>query len=216
MNLWELQRKGLLISGKHNVVSRNTVFEGKNSIDDNNVIANSTIGYGTFIGSHTRFIDVSIGRYSSIGDHVTVVLGSHPARTFVSTHPAFYSMKAQAGFTYARKQLFDDIKYVDEKEFISVKIGNDVWIGNSVNILNGVTVGDGAILAAGAVVTEDVKPYEIVGGVPAKQIRFRFSQKERDFLIKHPWFNEKPDVLAQHLESMKNVEKYLKEAPSWL
>ncbi len=57
----------------------------------------------------------------------------------------------------------------------SVIIGNDVWIGHAAIVLPGVTVGDGAVIAAGAVVSKDVAPYTIVGGVPAKTIRLRFS-----------------------------------------
>ena len=63
-------------------------------------------------------------------------------------------------------------------------IGNDVWIGANVSILPGVYIGDGAVIAAGAVVTKDVEPYAIVGGVPAKVIRYRFSPKEIYILLK--------------------------------
>lgn len=54
-----------------------------------------------------------------------------------------------------------------------VRIGNDVWIGRRVMIMPGVTVSDGAIIAAGAVVTKDVPPYSMVGGVPARVIKYR-------------------------------------------
>ena len=64
------------------------------------------------------------------------------------------------------------------QEIRPVSIGNDVWIGSRVTILPGVNIGDGAIIAAGAVVTKDVPSYAIVGGVPAKLLRMRFSKEE--------------------------------------
>lgn len=60
-------------------------------------------------------------------------------------------------------------------------IGNDVWIGLNATILDGVTIGDGAIVAAGAVVTKDVPPYAVVAGVPAKIIKYRFTESQIDF-----------------------------------
>ena len=63
-------------------------------------------------------------------------------------------------------------------------IGNDVWIGNNAVILPGVNIDNGAIIAAGAVVTKDVSPYEIVGGVPAKHLKFRFDENIRSELNK--------------------------------
>lgn len=57
------------------------------------------------------------------------------------------------------------------------QIGHDVWIGANVTILRGLTIGHGAVIAAGAVVTDDVGPYEIVGGLPAKRIRKRFDEE---------------------------------------
>ena len=64
------------------------------------------------------------------------------------------------------------------------EIGNDVWIGNNVTIKYGVKIGDGAIIGSGAVVTKDVEPYSIVGGVPAKIIKYRFRPDEIEFLEK--------------------------------
>ncbi len=63
--------------------------------------------------------------------------------------------------------------YKDKELFIS--LGNDVWIGANSVIFTGVTIGDGAVIGAGAVVTKDVEPYEIVVGVPARHLRYRFN-----------------------------------------
>ena len=70
-----------------------------------------------------------------------------------------------------------------------IVIGNDVWIGLNVTILGGVTVGDGAVLAAGAIVTKDVPPYAIVGGNPAKIIKYRFSKEQIEKLLKIKWWD---------------------------
>lgn len=74
-------------------------------------------------------------------------------------------------------------------------IENDVWIGFGVTILNGTHIGDGVIIAAGSVVTKDVEPYMIVGGVPAKPIRRRFSDKLCERLEKSKWWNYGPEIL---------------------
>lgn len=147
-------------------------FEGNNVIGDNSLFS-GYIGYGSYIGKNC-WIEGKIGRFCSIANEVEIIVGNHPGQLFVSTHPAFFSVEKQAGFTYVNNNLFEELSYAEENYFVS--IGNDVWIGQGVRILNGVKIGDGAILAAGAVVVKDVPPYSVVGGVPAKQIRYSKGQ----------------------------------------
>lgn len=75
-------------------------------------------------------------------------------------------------------------------------VGHDVWIGAKVVILRGVTIGHGAVVAAGAVVTQDVAPYSIVGGVPARPIRDRVAPQVRDRLLDLAWWRFSPNQLA--------------------
>ena len=85
-----------------------------------------------------------------------------------------------------------------------IVIGNDVWIGYNAIILSGVKIGDGAIVATGAVVTKDVKPYEIVGGIPAKVIRKRFSHEVIIKLQKMKWWNWPADKIRRNLTEIQN------------
>jgi len=70
-----------------------------------------------------------------------------------------------------------------------INIGNDVWTGMDVTFLPGVTIGDGAVIAAGSVVTKDVPPYAIVGGNPAKVLKYRFTKKQIKKLLKIKWWD---------------------------
>jgi virginiamycin A acetyltransferase len=74
-------------------------------------------------------------------------------------------------------------------------IGNDCWIGDKVMIVSGVSIGDGAVCAAGAVVAKDVMPYEIVGGIPAKHIGWRFDEETRRRLLSLSWWNYEPSLI---------------------
>ena len=85
-----------------------------------------------------------------------------------------------------------------------IVVGNDVWIGYEAVILAGVTIGDGAIVAARAVVTKDVPPYTIVGGVPARPIRARFSQPEIDQLLALRWWDWPAEKIAANLDAIQS------------
>lgn len=85
-----------------------------------------------------------------------------------------------------------------------IVIGNDVWIGYDAVVLAGVTVGDGAIIAARAVVTKDVPPYTIVGGVPARSIRRRFSDSEIDQLLELKWWDWPEEKIARSIDVIQS------------
>lgn len=85
-----------------------------------------------------------------------------------------------------------------------IVIGNDVWIGYEAVILAGVTVGDGAVIGARAVVTKDVPPYTIVGGVPAKPIRKRFSEAETARLLALKWWDWPIETIAASLRDIQS------------
>lgn len=85
-----------------------------------------------------------------------------------------------------------------------IVIGNDVWIGYEAVILSGVTIGDGAIIGTRAVVTKDVPPYTIVGGVPAKPIRKRFSEETITHLSKLQWWNWPHHRIAANMKAIQS------------
>ncbi len=85
-----------------------------------------------------------------------------------------------------------------------IVVGNDVWIGYEAVILAGVTIGDGAIIGARAVVTKDVPPYTIVGGVPAKPIRKRFSEETIAALMALRWWDWNREWIAENIQAIQH------------
>jgi len=138
-------------------------FGGGNRIPEDCAFADkSQLGFRTTLGTNNYFGGkVTIGKYCQIGRDVAF----HP-----TNHPISHLT------TYINSQLFEgDLRQFKTESRIT--LGNDVWVGHGVIVLAGVTVGNGAILAAGAVVTKDVRPYGIVAGNPAKEVRRRFSDQ---------------------------------------
>lgn len=85
-----------------------------------------------------------------------------------------------------------------------IVIGNDVWIGYEAVIMAGVTIGDGAIIGTRAVVTKDVPPYTIVGGIPAKPIRKRFSDEVVSKLLEIEWWNFSNEKIAENIDAIQS------------
>lgn len=192
-------------------ISKSSILEGHNGIGFNSHFISSKIGFASYISENSKFYNTKIGKYCSIGAEVLIIRGNHPSSTFVSTHPAFFSLRKHTGFTFSKEQIFDEFpKPIEEGEPYTTIIGNDVWIGTRVSILDGVQIGDGAIIAAGSLVNKDVPPYAIYGGVPARLIKYRFDKEQIEFLAELKWWDRPMKWLKQHQQEFISIDKLTK------
>lgn len=180
MARWRFRKKGVHIS-PFAYVSADCAFEGEAYIDRFCVIHQSNIGKFSYIGNRSNISYCLIGRYCSIASDVKIGLGIHPIN-FVSTSPLFYSNKN----VFRKKWTGENLKVTEYRQVI---IGHDVWIGANAIVMGGVKIGNGAIIGAGAVVTKDVPPFSIVGGVPARIIKYRFSSDTIKKISKTKWWD---------------------------
>lgn len=174
-------RKG--IYGK---VGKNNKFCSGVLIDEK-----TNVGNDNYFGANVHVTAADIGNYCSIAPNVTIGPGEHPL-DLISTKVSVME-KCRGG------RIID----LTEKPVV---IKNDVWIGANVVVLRGVTVGNGAVLAAGAIVNRDVPDFAIVGGVPAKVIRYRFDERMRSEISESRWFEEEPERAA---ELVRELQKQL-------
>ena len=201
----KMQKKNIIFLRKANI-DKNAVLEGQNKIGAESWFE-GYMGFGTYIGDQCTIMG-KIGRYCSIGHKVTVLTGTHPSHRFVSTHPTFFSLGLQNGTTYVSTQKFKEKIYADENNKYGCIIGNDVWIGYNATIMGGCTIGDGASVAAGALVKENVEPYTIVAGQPAKVIGKRFEDEKIAFLMKIKWWDKPEAWIKSHADDFEDISKF--------
>lgn len=154
---------------------------------------NVKIGAYSYVAANTDIENAEIGKYCSIADHCRIGMSGHSLQ-YISTSPIFTQRVNALQECWIGEDIFAH-KSVDER----VYLGNDVWIGSHALIKGGVHIGNGACVAAGAVVVKDVPPYAIVGGVPAKIIRYRFSEDVIAKLEELQWWNMPEEKLKEHI-----------------
>ncbi|NTJ67203.1 acetyltransferase [Agrobacterium rhizogenes] len=157
------------------------------------------LGDFSYLGPRCIVGDATIGKFCAIAAEVRIGAPNHPMDR-PSMHrftycPEYYSADAVR-----------DHAFFDRRKQDRAVIGNDVWIGHGVIVLPGVKVGDGAVLAAGAVVTKDVQPYTIVGGIPAKFIRERFTRTIAERLTSIAWWNWPFETIMERLADFQSSD----------
>lgn len=199
-----LEKKDIFL--KRNTRFNDTLFEGKNKIGDNTDIIKSYIGFGTYIGDDCYLRQCKIGKYCSIGSWVKVITGKHPLN-YAMTHPiVFNEYLKKLGLSSENRINYEGAnEYVFDEFYIEV--GNDVWIGQSAEIMSGIKIGNGAVIGAGAVVTKDVPPYAIVGGVPAKILKYRFQKKDIEKLEKLELWNKDVNWLIKNAQKLSDIRE---------
>ncbi|WP_257141129.1 CatB-related O-acetyltransferase [Bacillus sp. AFS015802] len=190
-------------------INKEVHLSGANKVGKFTSLRNIKMGYASYVGERSFLCDAKVGKYCSIGDRVSFIVGNHPTTEAISTHPAFYSTIGQAGIVYAEKNCFKEYKHVEDN--YSFIIGNDVWIGSDSKLVQGIKIGNGAVIAGGSVVTKDVESYEIVGGVPAKRIKYRFSENERLILENLAWWDFPNERLKELTKIMNNPKEFFEQ-----
>lgn len=161
-------------------------------------VAETKLGDYSYMMRECEVWAAEIGKFVNIASHVRINATNHPTWRATLHH-----------FTYRAGDYFDDAEhersFFDWRRDNAVRIGHDVWIGHGATILPGVVIGNGAVIGAGAVVSKNVEPYSIVGGVPARPIRARFSTETASRMEALSWWDWPHDKLRAHLDDFRNL-----------
>jgi acetyltransferase-like isoleucine patch superfamily enzyme len=156
------------------------------------------IGRNSYIAGEPWIMcpETTIGKYCSIARGVAIGTSQHPLNRISSHCFTYHKMKDD----YFGEIQVPDSCLIGYNTIRPVVIQNDVWIGRNAIIMDGVTIGTGAVVGSAAVVTKDVPPYAIVGGVPAKIIRYRFDENTRKRLLDSRWWDYPEEFIATKLK----------------
>jgi acetyltransferase-like isoleucine patch superfamily enzyme len=164
--------------------------------------------YGTptlFYNDGDPSLMLSIGAFCSIADDVKIFLGRFGRHhyDFLSTYPM--------GMVFGSPSKMDTS--ASHSGDLGVSVGSDVWIARSATIMAGVRIGHGAVIGACSLVTHDVKPYAIMGGVPAKPLKMRFNEDHVERLLRIRWWEWPSDKLRNNIDLFysADIDEVLRE-----
>ena len=175
--------------------SHNTTIELNEFFADSVTVGKYTYG-GLRVINYNENERLRIGSYCSIAQEVTFILNADHRTDTISTFP------------FKVKVLGESLEGTSKGDII---VADDVWIGYRATILSGVHIGQGAVIAAGAVVTKDVPPYAIVGGVPARVIKYRFPEEMVGELMRIDYSKLTEEMVREHIEDLYSALKDTKQ-----
>jgi acetyltransferase-like isoleucine patch superfamily enzyme len=160
------------------------------------------------IGKHTYKIEnlqiyycdsrakLYIGNFCSIGSDIKIFLGGNHRHDWVTTYP----------FGHIHQDIFNNFNGEGHPRTKGdIIIGNDVWIGQTTTIMSGIKIGDGAVIANNSHIVKDVEPYSIVGGNPAKLIKYRFTPEQIDKLLRIKWWDWEDEKINKFTPLLCNI-----------
>lgn len=182
-------------------------------------IRNCRLGEYTEIGEFCEMIDSSMDDYSYVSAHSAIIysiLGKFVnIASSVRLNPGFHPMErpSQHHFTY-RPQRYgfaenDDKSFFHWRSIQRVQVGHDAWLGHGCTVMPGVRIGNGAVVGSGSVVTRDVPAYGIVGGVPAKIIRYRFNRDIGEALDRIAWWDWPHELIRERLKDFSDLRAFI-------
>lgn len=163
-----------------------------------------SFGTGTRIAGNSIFANVTVGNYTMFAEGFRMLFFRHDYEAFTvnSELPNLIpNIKKMHGKTNTLQPGITN--------YPQTNIGSDVWIGEYVTVRGGVTIGDGAVIAARSVVTRDVPPYAIVGGIPAKFIKWRFDEEKIELMKKIEWWNWSKEKICENYERLCEFDSSL-------
>lgn len=185
------------------------------SIDPTATVSDSVLGRYTEVGAFTSIMETEMDDYSYVAGWSEIIYSkigkfcsiAAQVRINPGNHPTWRA--SQAHFSYRSSKYWpeekDESGFFDWRRAHPVSIGHDVWIGHGVVILAGRSIGAGAVIAAGAVVAQDVAPYTIAGGVPAKPIKRRFEPELAQRLEALAWWDWDHERIRKALNDFRSL-----------
>ena len=164
-----------------------------------------TYGTPNVLNVWSNSAKLKIGSFCSIGANVNIYLGGNHRTDWVTTYP----------FGHIHKNIFNRFDGTDSVSSNgNVIIGNDIWIGSNATIMSGVNIGDGAVIANNSHVVKNVEPYSIVGGNPAKLIRYRFTPEQIEKLLIIKWWSWDDNKINKYSPMLcnNNIDDFIKSA----
>ena len=154
----------------------------------------------------TETANIKVGKFCSLANNVHIYSDNGIGHdiSFVTTYP----------FGQVYTEIFPDVVNNSKNTNGDVIIGNDVWICENVRILSGVKIGDGAVVANNSHVIKNVEPYSVVGGNPAKHIKYRFSEEQIKNLLEIKWWDWEEEKInsMMHLLLSSNIDDFINSA----
>jgi len=178
-------------------LGRKNIYNNENLFGLNTYLFNTKWGMRSGCGKDCKIYDTTIGNYTEIAWNVTISPFNHHFENFC---------------IYEFSEMYDKEKYINTHNKLfngyNCKIGHDVWIGCYSIILSDIEIGNGAIIAANSVVTKSVPPYAIVGGNPAKFIKWRFSKEQIDKLEETKWYNLTEEEIKYRKKELQEIVRF--------